>query len=244
MINILIPMAGKSLFFNTEEHYIPKPLIEVKGKPLIEWVLSSLQTIGREKRFTFVINRQDNINFYLANTVRLLSGDDCRVVEQRGDAGGALCSCLLAIEDINQDQPLLISNSDQVLTIDFEAALSYFETKQADAGAVVFKSVHPQWSYVRLDQDGWVVATAEKRPISNQAIAGLYYFRRGRDFVESAFRVIRKSVKVNGRYFISSTLNEMILANKRVAAYAIEKENYHSFFSPQKIEQFNAEVSK
>jgi len=239
VINILIPMAGTSSFFPPTEHYFPKPLIDVRGKPMVEAVVESFQSITRAQKFMFVINRKDNVNFFLGNTVRLLCGDNCRVVEQRGDARGALCSALLLIDDINNDTPLLISNSDQVVDVDFEKVLRFFEERDADAGTVVFNSVHPQWSFVRMDENGLVNATAEKRPISNHAIAGLYYFKTGKNFVDAAFEVIRKGATLNGKYFLSSAFNELILKQKRVVAYPIEKECYHSFFSPQKIEQYN-----
>ena len=78
---------------------------------------------------------------------------------------------------------------------------------------------------------------AEKRPISRNAIAGFYYFRRGRDFVEAAMSSIYKDSNVGGQYFIAPTLNEMILIQKKIVSFTIESQNYYPLLSQKKIDQ-------
>ena len=74
-----------------------------------------------------------------------------------------------------------------------------------------------------LDQSAQqIVETAEKKPISSDAIAGTYYFRRGRDFAEAAKRVILKDARVHDRFFLSSSFNEMILMGKKLVAHRID----------------------
>jgi len=107
---------------------------------------------------------------------------------------------------------------------------------------VTFESVHPRWSYVRLNEQGLVVETAEKRPISRNAIAGLYHFKHGKDFVNSAMRMIQKDSSVNGSYFISPTLNEMILTGKTITTVKVDAEKYHTFYTPQKIKEYEAKL--
>jgi hypothetical protein len=103
---------------------------------------------------------------------------------------------------------------------------------------VTFESIHPRWSYARTDADLHIIETAEKRPISKHAIAGLYYFRQGRDFVDSAMNMIKKDAHVNGTYFIAPTLNEMVLHNKKLTIYPIENSRYHTFYTPNKINEY------
>jgi NDP-sugar pyrophosphorylase family protein len=233
-------MGGKSVFFDSAEHYFPKPLVEVQGVMMIERVLRSLDTLIADKRYLFVVNRRDDIKFYLKNVLTLLTDGRCVVVEQKGDAAGALCSCLLQIENIGLEDPLIICNSDQVIDVDYNEVLRHFESQNADAGTIVFKSVHPQWSYVALDANGTITETAEKRPISQNAIAGFYYFRRGKDFIEAAMRVVEKGVTLDEKFYISMTFNELILKNRKLVTYRIPDAAYHSFYSPQRIAQFEA----
>lgn len=239
MLNIVVPMAGNSLFFEEHELKFPKPLLEIKKKMMIQHVLDYLSTLEREHRYVFIINQSDAQQFHLDNVIRLLTNEDSVIIEQRGNTKGAVCSILLAIESINNDLPLIISNADQIIDRKLADVIKYFEEKNADAGAICFESVHPQWSYLLLDEtSGKVVEAAEKRPISKNAIAGFYYFKRGRDFVEAAKRTIKKDVSVKDRYFTSLTFNELILEGKNVYPFLIKSEEYHSFYSPEKIQEF------
>ena len=155
---------------------------------------------------------------------------------------GAVCSALMAVSHISNETPLIIANSDQIFEGQLEELISQF--KDSDAGVVTFESVHPRWSYVRLDEKQRVIETAEKRPISRHAIAGLYYFKHGSDFVTSAMRTIEKDSSFNGNFYISSTLNEMILMDKTVGIANIEAGKYHTFYTPKKIEEYEAKLSR
>ena len=107
-----------------------------------------------------------------------------------------------------------------------------------DAGVITFESVHPRWSYVRLNENNLISETAEKRPISKNAIAGFYYFKYGKDFINSAFKMVKKDANVNGFYFVSPTLNEMVLENKTINIFQIQNAKYHTFYTPQKITEY------
>lgn len=237
MINILVPMAGRSTFFDETVYQFPKVLVELNGKPMIEWVINNLSSLSRDKRFIFAVGEKDCSKYYLDNTLKLLAGKS-EVIRLKTETKGAACSCLMAVEQIDNDLPLIIANCDQILDVNLDQVLSDFESRQLDAGVICFDSVHPKWSYSQIDEEGWVVETAEKRPISRNAIAGFYYFRRGADFVSAAFRAIRKDSSIEGAYYIAPILNELILDGRKVGAVAIPNERYHSFYSPQKIEEF------
>lgn len=238
MINVLIPMGGKNQYFSEIEYPFPKPLIEIGQKTIIEHVLKNLATAGPRVQFIFVVSKADCRKFHLDSTLNIITDYQCKIVRLNNETKGAACSALLAISHISNKQPLIIANSDQLFDDSLQDLIA--ELGEVDAGVTTFESVHPRWSYVRLNEQGLVVETAEKRPISRQAIAGLYYFRYGQDFMDAAMQMIRKDSSVTGSFFIAPTLNEMILLGKKIGAVPVRADRYHTFYTPQKIKEYEA----
>jgi len=237
-MQILVPISGYSKFFPKEEYYFPKPLIEVCGKPMIELVINHLQGCTDNTNFTFVIDPEDLRSFSLDRTLCLIAGGSTTIVEKPGSTGGALCSCLLAIDTIDPDQPILISNSDQIIEEGIIDAINFFKEGTLEAGIVTFDSTHPRWSYVINNNEGEIVQAFEKRVASRNAIAGIYYFKKASLFFEAAKRVLLNNAHVDGSYYVSSALNEIILKGGRVLSFSINTKHYHSFYAPSKIAEF------
>lgn len=238
MINILLPMAGKSQHFSDDEYPYPKPLCEIGQKTIIERVINNLATIGPSVQFIFVVSSSDCRKFHLDSTLNIITDHKCKIVKLDNDTKGAACSALMAINHIDKEKPLVIANPDQL----FDDAVSNLidQLQEADAGVVTFESVHPRWSYVRHDEHGFVAETAEKRPISRNAIAGLYYFQHGSDFVNGAMAMIRKDSNINGSFYVAPCLNELILMGKKIRTTSVDTLNYHTFYTPQKISEYEA----
>jgi dTDP-glucose pyrophosphorylase len=240
MINILIPLGGKSPLFDESTYPFPKPLIEINGKPMIERVLNDYLKIRSPKKFIFVLKSEDCDKYHLDKVLNLLADNACQIIRLSGETKGAACSALMAIEHINTDEELIISNGDQVIEEDFNNVLKTFRDKNADGGVICFESVHPKFSYARLDQNSRIIETAEKSPISKNAIAGFYYYKHGRLFVESAIAMIEHDVNVNGNYYISPTYNELVLGGSNLQVHQIAPAQYHLFYSPQKIKEYES----
>jgi dTDP-glucose pyrophosphorylase len=239
---ILVPISVKSRFFSDEDYPFPKPLIEVSGKPMIERVIDNLSTIAEDLHFVFIVAQDDVARYSMDSTLRLLTKGKCDIVALHSQTQGSLCSCLMAIDFIDQDHELLIVNGDQILNVDINAALLQIRTAKAGAGVVTFDSVHPRWSYVKLDENGNAVQAEEKKVISRNAVAGFYYFRRGAEFVQSAMATIEADRSVDGIFYVAPCLNEIILKGGIVATHQIERENYLSFYSPAKISEFEDQL--
>lgn len=238
MINVLIPMAGKSQYFPVNAFPFPKPLIEIGSKTTIERIVSNLSTAAENVQFIFVISGEDCRNFHLDSTLNIITDHQCHIVRLENKTQGSACSALMAIDYIDNDTPLLIANSDQIFEDPIADLIADFAA--VDGGVVTFDSVHPRWSYVRLDQQGKVIETAEKRPLSRDAIAGLYYFHRGHDFVEAAMQMIRKDESVDDNYFIAPAINQLILAGKTILVRKVENSRYHTLYTPQKIKEYES----
>ena len=237
MINILIPLGGKSDFFNSVEYVYPRSLIEISGKTMIQRVIENYAEID-DKHFIFVINQDDCDGYHLDSILRLLTDSKCDIVKLSGQTRGAVCSALMAVEVINNNNPLIVANGDQVIESSLADITKSFQKEKLDAAVITFQSVHPKWSYVRVDEKNKVVESAEKRPLSKNAVAGFYYFAKGKDFVTAAMQSIAKDAHINEVFYIAPVLNELVLAGKNIGHHAIESTMYHSFYSPIKIAEY------
>lgn len=237
-MQILVPITGHSQFFPADEFYFPKPLVEVAGQPMIELVIDKLKAAFPGAKFIFVIDREDALHFSLDRVVMLAAGPDAKVVERKSDTSGALCSCLLAIDVLDRNRPLLISNGDQIVAADLFSHCKAFAAQDVGAGVLTFDSVHPRWSYAVVGENGYVAQAVEKRVVSRNAIAGLYWFRTAGRFIDAAQSAILHDAHVDGKFFLSSSINEVILSGENVAFSSIPTRDYHSFYAPQRIDLF------
>lgn len=243
-MNVVLLFAGGNDGFQEAGSSYPKNLVEVNGRPLVQWVIEGLlplKTMGA--RFIALVQGMENRRFHTSAVIRLIEPDSL-IVEVPEKTAGAACTALLAVEHIDNDQPLIVVNGDILMEVDPTALVSGFEGRGLDAGIAVFDAVHPRWSFVRLGQDGMVVEAAEKRPISSLATTGFYWFARGSDFVRAAAQQLRKGAAVEGKYFVTPVLNELILEQKRIGVHVIDKSEYHSLKDPAGVRQFEQIASQ
>ena len=211
---------------------------------MIQQVIENL-TYGIEfSKIIFVVRQEYCDKYHLDKTLTLLSPVRPEIIRLRADTQGALCSALLAIEHINADVPLLISNADQIFEFGIANQVAIFLSSELAAACLTMTSVHPRWSYVRADAQFNVREAAEKRPISKHAIAGLYMYRSGAEFVKFGMSSIQHGASVDGLYYIAPVFNEYLLAGKAVGHYPIPNDQYHTFYSPQKIEEFDSRMGR
>lgn len=234
IINILIPAMGKSQFF--KDSYFPKMMIEIAGKTVLEHVVDNFADLSG-RHYVFVFGRKECSEFHINESAKILTKDRSDVLILENETEGALCTCLMAVKMISSDTPLLISNCDQTIDVNYRDVIKSFCAADRDAGVITFDSIHPRWSYAKLKGEE-VVEVAEKRPLSKHAIAGIYYFRRGKDFVEAAKRAILKGCSVGEKYYISASLNELVLMGKSIGYFEVERDAYHSFYSFEKIREY------
>jgi|SRR5579863_107711 len=224
MLNIIVPMAGRGSRFASAGFLLPKPMIPVHGVPMIQVVLRNI-TPARECRHIFLVLREHLDQFGLAARLDSFS-PGCTVAPVEQVTGGAACTVLLAREYINGDEPLMIANSDQFVDLDINAYLDRLDSDKLDGLIMTFWSDHPKWSYCRLSADGMVTEVVEKQVVSNEATVGIYNFRRGRDFVHAAERMIALEKRVNGEFYVAPAYNELIADGGRVGVFNIGHE-YH-----------------
>jgi dTDP-glucose pyrophosphorylase len=238
-MNVLILMAGTHPSFEQAGYSFPRNLVQAKGKPVLQLVLENLltlQTMGA--KLCALVNRDEDRRFHTGRVLQLIS-PEISVQRVEGKTSGALCTALLGIDHIAPDEPLIITNGDIIMDCNLSEAIEDFQARDLDGGTITFKDIHPRWSFVKLDENGYVVEAAEKRPISHHATTGFYYFRRGQDFLEAAFRSLQKDAHVEGSFYICPVFNEMILVQQRIGTLEIDRSQYHTLKTADDVRNYD-----
>lgn len=214
-MNILIPMAGAGSRFEQAGYTFPKPLIEIHGKPMIQKVVENINIDGR---VIFLVQKEQYEKYALKYLLPLIS-PGCEIIQVDGVTEGAACTTLLAKKFIDNDTPLLTANSDQFIEFLDE---NWSEELDGDGGILTFTATHPKWSFVKVE-DGYVTEVAEKKPISDTATVGIYYWGKGSDYVKYAEQMIEKDIRVNNEFYVCPVFNEAIQDGKKIKTIPIKK---------------------
>jgi len=217
-LNVLIPMAGAGSRFEQAGYTFPKPLIEVKNKPMIQVVVDNLNI---KANYIYIVQKKHREKYNLDTLLNLLT-PECKIVEVDGLTEGAACTALLAKEFIDNDAPLFFANSDQFVEWDSNEFMYKMNETDADGGIVTFEATHPKWSFAKIDDKGLVTEVAEKNPISNIATVGYYYWKHGSDFVKYAEQMIDKNIRVNNEFYVCPVFNEAVGDNKQIRTFNVE----------------------
>jgi len=218
-MNILIPMAGAGSRFAKAGYTFPKPLIEVNGKPMIQVVI---ENINIEANYIFIVRKEHYDKFNLNYMLEMIA-PGCQIVQVDHLTEGAACTTLLAKEYIDNDEQLLIANSDQWIDWDSSDFMYSVHGNHIDGGVLTFHNTHPKWSYAKTDENGFITNLQEKKVISNNATVGIYHWKKGSDYVKYAEQMIAKDIRVNGEFYVAPVYNEAIAAGKKFKIYDVQK---------------------
>ncbi len=218
-MNVLIPMAGAGSRFEQAGYTFPKPLIDVNGKPMIQRVVENLNI---DARHIFIVQKSHYEKYSLQHTLNLIS-PNCEIVQVEGMTEGAACTTLLAKEFINNDEPLILANSDQYVEWESNQFMYSCMADDIDGSILTFRSTHPKWSYAKLNEEGFVTEVAEKKPISDNATVGIYFWKKGSDYVSCAESMIEKNIRVNNEFYVCPVYNEALSIGARVKTFNIDK---------------------
>lgn len=218
-MNVLIPMAGAGSRFQQAGYTFPKPLIDVEGKPMIQVVVDNLNI---EATYIYVVQKEHRVKYNLDTLLNLIT-PNCKIVEVDGMTEGAACTTLLAKEFINNDEQLVMANSDQFVEWDSNEFMYKMIEQKVDGGIVTFTATHPKWSFAKVNEYGYVSEVAEKNPISDIATVGIYYWSKGSDYVKYAEQMISKNIRTNNEFYTCPVFNEAINDDKKIKTFNIEK---------------------
>ena len=233
-MNVLIPMAGAGSRFEQAGYTFPKPMIDVNGKPMIQVVVDSLNI---DAKYIYVVQKEHYEKYNLNHFLSLIT-PNCEVVQIDEMTDGAACTTLLAKQYIDNDEPLLIANSDQYIEWDSNEFMYSMIADDIDGGILTFTASHPKWSFAKLNDDGFVERVAEKEPISNIATVGIYFYSKGSDYVKYTEQMIEKDIRTNNEFYVCPVFNEAIGDGKKIKIYHIDKEQMWGIGTPEDLKRF------
>jgi dTDP-glucose pyrophosphorylase len=239
-MNILIPMAGEGNRFKEVGINTPKPLIIVDGKTLIEHAVESLDMEGHYIFITKKYENQEHNNLLTKIFNNLVSS--FTEIQVDGKQQGTSYSALYAEEYINNDDELIITNCDQILDWDSSEFLNACRS-HGDGCLLLHESESHKHSYALIENKK-IIKLAEKNPISNSALVGLHYWKKGKDFVSSAQRLVSESLLSGKESYISLTYNYLIEDGKTITPFFIESNQYTSLGTPRDIEIYESKTAE
>lgn len=217
MLNIVIPMAGRGSRFAKQGYELPKPLIPIHRKSLIECVTENIRP-KCEHRFIYLCLQEHLQKYDVAGLLKRIS-PGCEIVPVDSVTEGAACTVLLAEKYINNGDMLMIANSDQYVEVDIDVYIAAIGN--ADGLIMTMKANDPKWSYIQYDERKYVTMVREKEVISDMATVGIYNYAHGSDFVRYARQMISKNIRVNNEFYVAPVYNEMIADGGKIGFYDI-----------------------
>lgn len=236
-IVVLILAAGHNGFDNSDGGY-PLCLSEFDGVSLIERIITNTTKIPNIE-YIFALLEREIKSYHLDRAVKLLA-PNAKVASIPDGTMGSACTALLGASQLNSDDSLLIVSANELVDLDLAAPVKQFIDCNLDAGTLIFRSIHPRYSYVTLNNLGLVSQAAQKNPISHHATAGVFWFRRAGDYIEAAKNMISKCAAVDGKFYVAPTFNELILKQKRIGVFEIANEKYHPIKTEWQLHQFES----
>jgi UDP-N-acetylglucosamine diphosphorylase / glucose-1-phosphate thymidylyltransferase / UDP-N-acetylgalactosamine diphosphorylase / glucosamine-1-phosphate N-acetyltransferase / galactosamine-1-phosphate N-acetyltransferase len=208
-MNIVLPMAGRGSRFASTGVTTPKPLIDVRGKPMYAWAMASLP-LALADRIIFICLAEHLQDPAIANDIRArYPSHDVEIIALNHVTRGQAGTVLAAKQWIDSDEGLVIFNADTYVVSGFERQVAHLPPTVAGVFGV-FEAPGEQWSFARTDDAGRVLETAEKRRIGRWASTGLYHFTRGADFVRHTEAMIADDDRQRGEFYVAPVYNRLI----------------------------------
>ena len=228
--NIIIPMAGRGQRWIDAGYTFPKPLIEIKNKPMIELVLENININGN---YIFICLKEHIEKFSLDTVLKNLK-PDCKIISIDKVTEGAAATILESKSLINNDEPVIIANCDQWIDWSSSRFIDFINKKNPEGALVTYTSTHPRNSFVKINEENQVVEIAEKKPISNIANAGIFYVKSGKNMIEAIEKMINQEIRTNNEFFLSTAFNEFNFEKSKIMTYHVDE--VKSMGTPEELE--------
>ena len=243
-MHIVIPMSGTGNRFIEAGYSIPKPLIIIDGKPIIEHVCD---LFPGETKFTFICNSK-----HLAETnirdVLLSIKPNANIVEIPNHKKGPVYAISTIGDLIEDEEEVIVNYCDFGTYWDYNDFLKHTRERDADGAIPSYKGFHPHmlgttnYAFMRDDKQ-WMLEIKEKEPFTDNrmnefASNGTYYFKKGK-FIKKYFNeLMQKDINLNGEYYVSLIYNLLVRDGLKVSIYDVQ--HMLQWGTPQDVEEYNS----
>ena len=237
MINIVIPMAGEGSRFKEAGYKSPKPFIYVGDKPMIVRVIENLYY--PDARY-ILIAREDHLQAEAELVKEIEANYNAIFISIEKLTEGTACTVLFARALINNETPLLIANSDQIVDVSIQEFIDDCSKRHLDGSILTFidEERDPKWSFAKIDDKGLVTEVREKVAISKYATVGIYYFASGKIFVDNAIDMIINNERVNNEFYTCPVYNYLIKSKNNIGIFNIEAKAMHGIGTPADLDNY------
>lgn len=236
-MKIIIPMAGKGSRFFKEGYKLPKYMIDVKGKTLLEYSLESLPLDLADEIIIICLEEHKvfNVRKFIKEKVH---HDNVRLIFIKGVTRGQAETVYLSREFIKEDDEILIYNIDTYFSSKSLRGILENKSEKCDGiiGSFIDKSSNEQWSFAEVGKGGYVTKTAEKEKISSYALTGLYHFTVASDFFNIAESWINSKQMVKGEFYIAPMYNDLIKQGKEFQLDIVSE--FIPLGTPEEVQEF------
>ena len=205
-MKLILPMAGNGQRFFDAGYDLPKPLIDIKGKPMFARVIENLWVNNAE--LTCIV-RQDHVNDYEIDKRILEHYPDTNIIIIPGTTEGAACTVRLATNVLG-GEPMIVANCDQLMQWDPKEFYEKIDTNLYPGGLIpVFTPNHnePKHSYCEVDKYGNLLQLKEKEIISDIATVGVYYFGDEAKWIRAHEKQMDANDRTNNEFYLAPTYN-------------------------------------
>ena len=244
-MQIVVPMSGFGERFRRAAYTIPKPLIEIDGKPIVAHVI---EMFPGESNFIFICN-QEHLNEPVYRMEAILKGfcPSGRVVGISPHKLGPINAVRQVEHLLNPKEPVVVNYCDFTCYWDWHN-FQRFVNDTACAGAIpAYKGFHPHslgntnYAYIR-ETDGWIHDIQEKQPYTNNcmeeyASSGTYYFASAKIMVDAFRLAMEQDLNVGGEYYVSLAYKPLFSSQQPVAVYPLQ--HFMQWGTPEDVDEYN-----
>lgn len=229
---VVIPLAGRGSRFKNKGYNIPKPLIDIAGKPILYYAFQSLKNV-KYRKLIFIVLSEHEKKYNISRVINDYIVDDFEIILIDSVTKGQLCTVLEARTYFRKDEGILILSSDTFVKSKIYKEL---ENITYDGLISVYDIPGDDWSFAKTNIYGDVIEVSEKRRISKNASTGIYFFKDSKLFEYEADEMIKRRETTNNEYYIMPLYSSYI-KNKKI----IKLSNASSMWdlgTPEKKEKF------
>ena len=226
---ILLPMVGAGVRFQQEGYTLPKPLIPVAGVPMVK---RSLDSLPLAKTWLAVCRAENLKNSRLAGAINGADREVKTVAVEKLTEGQA-CTCLIGLDHLDAEKPLLIAPCDSAVVFDEGRYEALKADPDVDSIVWTFRNHphanrHPKnYGWIRTDANDWVTGVSCKVPLGpdvsrDPGVIGLFWFRKARFFREAAEELIRQNRRVNNEFYADSAIEVLLEQGRRAKVFDVK----------------------